>query len=62
MSPLGPDVVDAAVADVVDIGGDDDNAAAAENFLPIDMDNMELDQDHPEEHVDRHQVSLFFSV
>nr|XP_033470371.1 condensin-2 complex subunit H2 [Epinephelus lanceolatus] len=50
------DVVDAAGADVADIGGDDDDAAAAENFLPVDMDNMELDQDHPEEHVDRHQA------
>lgn len=42
--------LDAAAADGED-GGD-----AADNFLPID-DNMELDQ-NPEEHVDRHQVSV----
>lgn len=48
-----PDVV--APADVD--GGD-----AAEDFLPIEDHNMELDQE-PEEHVDRHQVSVqpFFS-
>ncbi|XP_075328494.1 condensin-2 complex subunit H2 [Odontesthes bonariensis] len=31
-------------------------ADAAENFLPLDEDNMDQDQD-PEEHVERHQVS-----
>jgi len=57
--PLGagaaaPTTGDAAVgvADVGDGGGD-----ATENFLPLDDNNMELDQE-PEEHVDRQQVSV----
>ncbi|XP_054480888.1 condensin-2 complex subunit H2 [Anoplopoma fimbria] len=39
-----------APADVEDNGGD-----AAEDFLPLEDNNMELDQD-PKEHVDRHQA------
>ena len=38
--------------DANDGGGD-----AEENFLPLDNNNMELNQE-PEEHVDRHQVSV----
>ncbi|XP_042367585.1 condensin-2 complex subunit H2 [Plectropomus leopardus] len=49
-----PDVfvapLDAAAADVEDNGG------AAENFLPLEDNNMELDGDVPEEHVDRQQA------
>ncbi|XP_071358745.1 condensin-2 complex subunit H2 [Trachinotus anak] len=47
-----PTTGDAAVgvADVGDGGGD-----ATENFLPLDDNNMELDQE-PEEHVDRQQA------
>ncbi|XP_074481016.1 condensin-2 complex subunit H2 isoform X3 [Sebastes fasciatus] len=41
---------DAPLADIEDNGGD-----AAENFLLLEDNNMELDQD-PEEHVDRHQA------
>ncbi|KAM7378627.1 hypothetical protein PAMA_013505 [Pampus argenteus] len=41
-----------AAADVADAGGD---AVEEENFLPLEENNMELDQD-PEEHVERHQA------
>ncbi|XP_044042710.1 condensin-2 complex subunit H2 isoform X2 [Siniperca chuatsi] len=44
-----PGVAAPDAADVEDTGGD-----AAGDFLPIDDNNMELDQE-PEEHVDRHQ-------
>ncbi|KAM7367443.1 hypothetical protein PAMP_015344 [Pampus punctatissimus] len=41
-----------AADDIADAGGD---AVEEENFLPLEENNMELDQD-PEEHVERHQA------
>ncbi|XP_029282061.1 condensin-2 complex subunit H2 [Cottoperca gobio] len=46
---------DAAPVEVADVG-DHAGDAAAENFLPLEDNNMELDHEEPEEHVYRHQA------
>ena len=52
MFPLAPDAAapDAAAPDVAA------EADVEDDFLPLEENNMELDQ-NPEEHIDRHQVS-----
>lgn len=51
-----PDAAAPPHADVGDNGGD-----AADHFLPLEDNNMELDQ-NLEEHVDRHQVFIFIII
>lgn len=54
--PTGDGEAAAASADVGAGDGGDDAGEAAENFLPLDDNNMDVDQE-PEEHVDRQQAA-----